>query len=188
MGKLVSLVGQRFGRLLVKEFSGLDASGRSLWLCVCNDGNEIVAKSGLLRRGSTQSCGCLRKEVVVANGRRGATKITGERNGGFKHGATANNSITSEYQSWRSMISRCTNPRTINYLYYGGRGITICERWQGEHGFENFLADMGPRPEGQTIDRKEVKGNYEPGNCRWATPKEQIDNRRNSKCKEPIAA
>lgn len=96
----------------------------------------------------------------------------GERNSNFKHGRRK----TPEYNSWHSAVQRCTNPRARNYLFYGGRGITMCERWRKS--FLAFYTDMGPRPDGTTIDRIDVNGNYEPGNCRWATKKVQRANQR----------
>lgn len=94
----------------------------------------------------------------------------------FSHGHTRHGLISREYRSWSSMKERCNNPNSISWKYYGARGITVCERW---FKFENFLADMGPRPQGTTLDRFPNKdGNYEPGNCRWATATEQRANRR----------
>ena len=92
----------------------------------------------------------------------------------FKHGLWS----TPTYMSWRSMKQRCLNPKVAGYQSYGGRGITVCERWRDS--FENFLVDMGERPKGKTIDRRDVNGNYEADNCQWATPKEQSANRRMS--------
>lgn len=86
-------------------------------------------------------------------------------------------SKTREYKSWSSMIDRCTNPNNNGYSRYGGRGITVCDRWRGKDGFKNFKEDMGPRPEGYSIDRIDFDGNYEPGNCRWASASQQIHNR-----------
>lgn len=83
-----------------------------------------------------------------------------------------------EYVSWRSMIDRCTNPRSPNYVRYGGRGITVCPEWRAS--LAVFVADMGPRPEGTSLDRINNDGNYEPGNCRWATPKQQTNNARSN--------
>lgn len=96
---------------------------------------------------------------------------TGERASSYKHGWAD----TPTYWSWSGMLSRCRDPRNASYKHYGVRGITVCERW---HDFENFLADMGPRPDGKTLDRINGDGNYEPGNCRWAAKAEQDANRR----------
>lgn len=79
------------------------------------------------------------------------------------------------------MITRCTIRKTVGWKDYGGRGIRVCKRWLGKHGFENFLADMGPRPAGRTLDRKNVNGNYTPKNCRWATSLEQANNTRKTR-------
>ena len=94
-----------------------------------------------------------------------------------RHGHSAGYVITRTYRSWRSMINRCTNPRVHQYRWYGGRGITVCARWQNS--FSAFLSDMGERPEGRALDRVNSNGNYEPGNCRWATQIEQTHNSRN---------
>lgn len=91
------------------------------------------------------------------------------------HGRSSKSKPDRTYSSWTSMKTRCTNEKNKNYFSYGGRGITFCERWAS---FDNFLADMGERPEGMTLDRKDTNGNYEPSNCRWATSKEQMDNQR----------
>lgn len=91
------------------------------------------------------------------------------------HGGARRGAVTREYGSWHAMLQRCENPKHHAFKNYGGRGIVVCERW---HLLENFLADMGPRPPGKSLDRINNNGNYEPGNCRWATPKEQIANQR----------
>ena len=114
------------------------------------------------------SCGCAQK---------------GKKGHDPKHGHCPGGRGTPTYRTWRAMIQRCRYPSQQTYKYYGGRGITICERWQGEHGFETFLADMGERPElRMSLDRIDPNGNYEPDNCRWATPYEQRMNQR------PVAA
>lgn len=105
----------------------------------------------------------------------GLTKLRGRPGGNLKHGHKRERWTSPEYQSWSAMRSRCRNPNDTDYHRYGGRGIVVCERWST---FEPFLHDMGPRPEGKTLDRIDSNGNYEPGNCRWATHKEQRANQR----------
>lgn len=100
----------------------------------------------------------------------------GKDNPAYSHGHTTGG-FSPTYHSWVGMIQRCTNPKRGSYKHYGGRGITVCKRWQK---FENFLADMGIRPLERTLDRKNTNGNYTPSNCRWATPEEQARNSRQS--------
>lgn len=154
--KIDNLVGQEFGNLVVKGMVRYSNSGVK-WVCVCKCGNSTTVRASNLKAGSVQSCGCLRRDHCKTMS--------------YKHG----HHKSAEYQSWRSMLKRCLNPKTAGYRYWGGRGISVCDRWMI---FENFLFDMGPRPPGTTLDRIDVEGNYEPGNCRWATLHEQIRNRR----------
>lgn len=102
-------------------------------------------------------------------------------NPAYKHGHAGRDGFSPEYHSWASMMTRCYNPTREYFHLYGGRGITVCDRWKT---FTNFLADMGARPEGKSLDRIDVNGNYEPENCRWATAKEQRDNIRPGKWKQ----
>lgn len=155
----IDLAGKRFGRLDVLSRAGSDKSGNAKWECRCDCGATRVVYSQSLRSGATLSCGCLNKEINSASA---------------KHGMAG----TREYKAWAGMVQRCTNPKNAKWPRYGGRGITVCERWLS---FENFRADMGARPEGMTIDRKNNGGNYEPGNCRWATQKQQGNNRGNNR-------
>lgn len=135
--------------------------------CRCDCGSIEVFRLPALRSGKTQSCGCLALEMAIERGHKygGQTKT---------HGGTG----TAEYQIWLGMKARCLNPNSPGYERYGARGIGVCQRWIDS--FPAFLADMGPRPsEVHSIDRyPNQSGNYEPGNCRWATAKEQARNTR----------
>ncbi len=159
--------GERFGRLLVIElaFRHSIVNGKrknTHWICLCDCGKTVtVATTGLTNK--TRSCGCLHKEQLVARS--------------TKHGHCRRNHVSSEYNSWSSLLERCNNPRCSEYRNYGGRGITVCQRWLNS--YSNFFEDMGPKPGPEySIDRIDVNGNYEPSNCRWATTKEQNENKR----------
>jgi hypothetical protein len=152
--------GERFHNLVVIKEGPKDPKRQERrYYCRCDCGTTTLVQSGRLRSGNTKSCGCRR--------------ITHGHTRGNKNG-------TRTYHSWRSMQDRCLNSNSDAYANYGGRGITICDRWLGPDGLANFLADLGERPQGLTLDRIDNEGNYEPGNCQWATWNEQAAKRRRS--------
>ena len=172
------LTGQKFGRLTVIRFAGKDKHGRSTWLCRCECGKQTTIEMSQLVTGHTLSCGCLKLEKTV------------ERS--TTHGHARRRDKSPEYRSWGAMLTRCRNQNLPHWGDYGGRGIKVCDRWLhgegGLSGFECFLLDMGKKPSPKhSIDRwPDKNGNYKPGNCRWATPKEQARNtRRNTKLHGP---
>ena len=149
--------GKRFGILFVGRTFTI--KGVRWWVCECECGRVKAFRDSNLQSGNTKSCGCIKPQYAKSR---------------LTHGMTG----TRTHQSWLSMKSRCLNPKVHNYKYYGSRGIKVCKRWMK---FENFFADMGERPAGMTLERKNRDGNYELGNCVWATRTEQARNKSNTR-------
>lgn len=158
----LELTGQCFGKLVVLERAGVDKRNRSIFLCQCDCGEQTKCLGSDLRSGNTRSCGCLHLEQMAR-----FPKQTQKHGEGYQ---------SPEYVCWHNMHKRCNDFGAPNFMYYGGRGITVCERWLE---YENFLADMGRKPSpAHSIERLNNGGNYEPSNCVWATAKEQRANQR----------
>lgn len=166
-----NLVGQRFGRWFVLSFASIREFGgdgkckscQAYWHCVCDCGNkrEICGAALTRRRQPSRSCGCVN----------------------LKHGHTWQDGVkkyTRTYRAWRKMRDRCYDDTRDNFHCHGGRGIKVCQRWQGQDGFVNFLIDLGECPNGMTLERIDNDDNYKPGNCRWATMHDQSRNKRNN--------
>lgn len=160
-GVLLDLIGERYGKLTVLSLDSEKANGKPKWICKCDCGKIKSVAASELRRGNTKSCGCMMRDLGL---KRRQFKVPAES--------------MPEYQSWRSIKRRCYDEKATGYENYGGRGILMDIRWLKS--FRNFYLDMGPRPGPEySIDRIDSDGHYIPSNCRWATPEEQSNNKRN---------
>ena len=165
------LAGMKFGRLSVIRYVPSTDTRHNYFLCSCECGKEKVCRADHLESGRSRSCGCLKSEKAAEAGRGFGERVK-------KHGHKSDFVTTPTYCTWQSMKARCFDKNHKYFKNYGARGITVCETWME---FPAFLSDMGERPSGKTLERLDNNGNYEPGNCTWATPKQQSRNKRTNR-------
>jgi len=170
MAKTINILKQQFGRLTVIGLFGHGHHGEAIWTCQCSCGNYVEVYGSALRSGKTRSCGCLQHEHGVNQAKTIQPLAASAKR---THGETG----TRMYKIWAGMIQRCTNPKREAYKYYGGRGISVCDKWRHYEGFKEDMEES--YFDGASIDRIDNDKGYEPGNCRWVTTQEQFSNRRN---------
>ena len=157
MGVKINLIGKKFGRLIVLCDSKQRSGSSVMWKCLCDCGNTTTVRAPDLKRGITQSCGCLHRELLAK--RR------------YKHGES-NRNLTRLYNLWLNMKRRCDNPDHTKYKYYGGKGISVCDEWRGNYSAFKSWAILNGYQDNLSIDRINNNGNYEPNNCQWITMSE----------------
>lgn len=159
MGAPKDIAGQKFNKLTAIKFTGESTTSGRIWECVCDCGNIALVPIGKLTSSHTKSCGCQKIESTIKRS--------------TKHGFAQRGILNKTWMIWTDMRKRCFNKNNNRFNHYGGRGITICERWND---FNNFIEDMGECPDGYSIERVDVNGNYAPENCKWIPMIEQSRN------------